>query len=218
MGINGSSEAKDHPWFKNFPWSELSEKKLDSPFKPKIGDNFDKRYCEGVEKIGLETKERYENYIRDENFNYIFRNFTYGDVIETPSPSPSILKPTIKNIVKQNVKPIFSSNTSLSSLVKKPNSYSKSSLNGIYNSMISNLKHSNTNRSIKYSIDKTESTKTGRSSSIKVSNANNEKLDSLRIKKLVSSSSSNNIFKNLKSSTCTSSNALIYYKKKGPKI
>ena len=74
--MRGAAEVKDHPWLKYYPWKELYDKKLEAPFIPKIGDNFDKKYCEGPDKIGDTTKERYEKYVREENFQVAFKNFT----------------------------------------------------------------------------------------------------------------------------------------------
>jgi hypothetical protein len=45
---------------------------------PKYGDNFDKKYCEKIDKIGEDTQERYEKYIRDENYKIAFVNFSYN--------------------------------------------------------------------------------------------------------------------------------------------
>lgn len=76
LGTRSTLEVKEHPWLKYYPWKELYEKKLEAPFIPKHGDNFDKRYCESADKIGDETRERYEKYSQDENFQIIFKNFT----------------------------------------------------------------------------------------------------------------------------------------------
>lgn len=82
LGLRGITEAKEHPWFKNYPWKELYEKKIESPFFPKATDNYDKKYCEQVEKIGLDTKERYEAYMHDDEFPQVFRKFTFVDYDE----------------------------------------------------------------------------------------------------------------------------------------
>lgn len=38
----GTDELKQHPWFEDFDWANLSQKKLESPFIPDIAvDNFD---------------------------------------------------------------------------------------------------------------------------------------------------------------------------------
>ena len=77
MGSKGWEEVKEHPWFKNYPWSDLLEKKIDAPFIPEKQDNFDKKYCIAEEKIGNETRARYEKYKMDDNFPLVFLNYTY---------------------------------------------------------------------------------------------------------------------------------------------
>jgi hypothetical protein len=69
--------VKEHAWLKFYPWKDLYEKKIEAPFIPKIGDNFDAKYCNAPEKIGNDTKEKYEIYLRDDSYKYAFRNFTY---------------------------------------------------------------------------------------------------------------------------------------------
>ncbi len=44
---------------------------------PKNGDNFDARYCNQAERIGNETKEKYDNYLRNDTLKEAFRCFTY---------------------------------------------------------------------------------------------------------------------------------------------
>ena len=77
LGYNGIAEIKTHPWFNGFNWDDLYNKRISSPFVPKMGDNFDKKYCEGVEKIGNETQERYQYYMSKEKYNIIFNNYTF---------------------------------------------------------------------------------------------------------------------------------------------
>jgi hypothetical protein len=68
---------------KYYQWRDLYDKKLDSPFKPKQGDNFDEKYCNGGDKIGPDTKDKYENILKDETFRNAFLGFTYhGDFVE----------------------------------------------------------------------------------------------------------------------------------------
>ena len=74
LGYNGITEIKDHPWLKYYPWRDLYEKNLEAPFVPKNNDNFDKKYCEGPDKIGNDTLERYQNYYKNESLNEIFIN------------------------------------------------------------------------------------------------------------------------------------------------
>jgi serine/threonine protein kinase len=43
LGSKGFAEVVSHPWFKEFPWSELRQRTLSSPLIPKSQDNFDPR-------------------------------------------------------------------------------------------------------------------------------------------------------------------------------
>jgi hypothetical protein len=42
-----------------------------------MGDNFDAKYCNSLDKIGNATKERYEGIIRHENYREVFHDFFY---------------------------------------------------------------------------------------------------------------------------------------------
>ena len=77
LGYRGANEVKAHDWFSDISWDNLLNKKVVSPFIPKNGDNFDKKYCESIEKVGVETKARYDSFYKKENFSYIFNNFTF---------------------------------------------------------------------------------------------------------------------------------------------
>ncbi len=50
---------------------------MKSFFILKIGDNFDNKYCEGIEKIDTESKERYLYYQSKEKFKELFVNYTF---------------------------------------------------------------------------------------------------------------------------------------------
>lgn len=43
LGKNGPQEVKTHPWLKDFPWQDLWQKKVESPFMPPKQDNFDQK-------------------------------------------------------------------------------------------------------------------------------------------------------------------------------
>lgn len=77
MGLKGSQEVKDHVWLKYYPWKDLYDKTLASPFNPKVGDNFDSKYCNAVEKIGQQTKDRYDSIMREENNKASFLEFYF---------------------------------------------------------------------------------------------------------------------------------------------
>ena len=77
LGYHGIDDIKNHSWFINFPWRDLYYKKLKAPFIPDGIDNFDSKYCNQVEKIGIETQERYNEIIGREDYNEIFNDYYY---------------------------------------------------------------------------------------------------------------------------------------------
>ena len=98
LGYNGICEIKDHPWLKYYPWRDLYEKKLEAPFMPKNLDNYDKKYCEGPDKIGNETLERYQNYYKNEALNEIFINYSFENLLSLPAaPKESSSKNNYNN-------------------------------------------------------------------------------------------------------------------------
>jgi hypothetical protein len=231
LGLKGAAEVKDHPWIKNYSWKELAEKKLESPFIPRIGDNFDKKYCESADKIGMETKDRYDNYLRSENFQNVFKNFTYNTTIIEPVLKRKPLHEPRSSSSRALNFTAYSNNsagsgTNLNAAIKpkKPNGYSHS-YNMLYSTMITNLKKSNdrekshNNSKTILKIEKSESgLHTNRSSSIKVIKSPiqpAEKLDTAKLKKLINSSSTNNIFKIFKNplnknKSISSTSSLVY--------
>lgn len=80
LGLRGASEVKEHPWIKNYQWNDLYEKKLLSPFCPKLGDNFDSKYCNAPDKIGVDTYERYESFALEKDWSSLFPQFTFYNV------------------------------------------------------------------------------------------------------------------------------------------
>ena len=77
LGSKGIDEIKSHPWFEGFMWNELYYKNLIAPFVPEYKDNFDKKYCEACDNLGLDTIERYNDYVNDPRYSHIFINYTY---------------------------------------------------------------------------------------------------------------------------------------------
>ena len=75
---NGASELMNHPWLKYYPWSQLKNKTLLAPFVPEKIDNFDKRYCESIDKISEETQMRYEEIYLSSYFKNAFANFFFN--------------------------------------------------------------------------------------------------------------------------------------------
>ena len=74
----GIEELKDHPWLRYYPWDLIKNKSLPSPFVPQNKDNYDNKYCKGIEYIGEETRIRYEEILSDDNYEFYFKNFYYN--------------------------------------------------------------------------------------------------------------------------------------------
>ena len=82
LGLRSAKEVKEHPWIKKYPWNDLYDKKIKPSFKPPIGDNFDKKYCNQEEKINAAMKAKYEKYLLDPNYSNAFDNFDfYGELL-----------------------------------------------------------------------------------------------------------------------------------------
>jgi hypothetical protein len=81
---------------KYYPWKDLYEKNFEPPFVPKIGDNFDKRYCESQDKLGNSTMERYQKYVREDSYLYAFHNFTYINNLELGDSALAMATSTTK--------------------------------------------------------------------------------------------------------------------------
>ena len=79
LGKNGVMELMNHEWLKYYPWEDLENGKLLAPFIPEKKDNFDKRYCESIDKITEETKLRYEKIFKSEKFLNAFSGFYYDE-------------------------------------------------------------------------------------------------------------------------------------------
>ena len=101
LGYNGVNEIKEHPWMKDIDFDLLFNKKIEAPFIPPIDkENFDKKYCEGEDKVGETTLERYELYFNSELYEGVFKNYTYINKIYLNEYNNN------RNIKIQNVKMI----------------------------------------------------------------------------------------------------------------
>ena len=74
----GIEELKDHPWLRYYPWPLIKNKTLPSPFVPQNNDNFDSKYCKGVDYVGEETKIRYQEIYVDDEYKMYFKDFYYN--------------------------------------------------------------------------------------------------------------------------------------------
>ena len=78
-GSKGAEELMKHLWLKYYPWNKLKNKTLLAPFIPEPKDNFDKLYCESIDKISVETQMRYEEIYGSSHFKRVFANFYYNE-------------------------------------------------------------------------------------------------------------------------------------------
>jgi hypothetical protein len=78
-GAKGSEELMKHLWLRYYPWHDLKNKTLLAPFIPDPKDNFDKLYCESIDKISEETQIRYEEIYVSSHFKKAFINFFYNE-------------------------------------------------------------------------------------------------------------------------------------------
>ena len=77
LGYRDFLEVKGHKWFFNFNWKDLYLKKIVSPFIPMKGDNFDYKYCNAIEKQGINTMERYSEIVMKEDYVWVFKDYFY---------------------------------------------------------------------------------------------------------------------------------------------
>ena len=80
LGYKGINEIKNHIWFKDIDWTKLLLKKVKSPFIPKEGDNFDKKFCEASDNfndIDGDTKDKFNILMKRKEFRNLFWNYTY---------------------------------------------------------------------------------------------------------------------------------------------
>ena len=82
LGYGKIIEVKNDNWIKCYPWEKLKSKKIIAPFIPENKDNYDKRYCNNIEKIGIKTKQRYEDYMKSQSYQNVFANFTYYPMLD----------------------------------------------------------------------------------------------------------------------------------------
>ena len=127
LGSGSIDEVKMHKWFYKFNWNELYNKRLKSPFVPKMGDNFDKRYCEAKEKINEDTLERYHSFKRRNDYRFLFNGYTCNNI--TPEEKAKITKiafAKVNNVNEMNTNMSTTNTTRTSKMVHNGNSSSNS--------------------------------------------------------------------------------------------
>ena len=80
LGLRGALEVREHSWLKYYHWKDLYDKRIKAPFQPGNGDNFDANYCNVDNKVGADTKARYDVIGKDLHYKDAFRHFTFYGV------------------------------------------------------------------------------------------------------------------------------------------
>ena len=117
LGYYNDNEIKRHPWLSDINFDDLLQGKIRAPFIPRKNyDNYDKKYCQEVEEVGIGTNMRYEHYRNNERYPLLFEGFTYYNVDESKLiPCNDIYrKPNVKY-----VKSYSSINTSNNYIINK---------------------------------------------------------------------------------------------------
>ena len=79
LGYYGINEIKNHPWLRDVNWDNLLMKKIKSPYIPKNGDNFDKKFCQATNEFNKDSsnKEKFKNIIKQKDYLNLFQNYTF---------------------------------------------------------------------------------------------------------------------------------------------
>ena len=79
LGFNGCKDVMNHIWFDGFNWDKVYFKEVISEFLPSGKDNFDYKYCNGVEVCGLDTRERYAEIVISDIYKVCFEDYLFFD-------------------------------------------------------------------------------------------------------------------------------------------
>ena len=136
LGHQGIEQIKEHPWFDDFNWSELYYKSMIAPFIPENTDNFDKKYSEAPDKPEEETLERYNEYMNEERYSQIFKNYTYykdnpnGEELDQYGKDVNVWSSINANhVVHHNNNSIFSNKSNLTKTLNNNNTNNSSTTN-----------------------------------------------------------------------------------------
>lgn len=77
LGLRGSIEIREHAWLKYYPWKDLYNKTLESPFKIVSSEPWDNNYVNNPDNLGIDTKIRYENIRMMDEYKTIFENYYF---------------------------------------------------------------------------------------------------------------------------------------------
>jgi len=157
LGYNGFQEIKEHSWLANFEWDDLINKTMQPPFIPPQSDsNYDKKYCNEIEKIGEETQKEYNSIKNKIDYNKYFEDYTCNnrlllDKVEKKNENDDNDKYIIslnnnedkKNVfnIKKNINNIFKDKKLIKTFLKTNNQLIISH-NGVMSNIFSNNNNS----------------------------------------------------------------------------
>ena len=147
LGKDSIKQVINHPWLSGFEWDKMKQKTLKAYYIPKVGDNFDKKYCSQKIIISTETNERYKLIVNEPNYSIIFKKF---DCQKIPDEFrvPKILSKLPESAINNNIN--LSSNNSTASITRNNklninNNNKNTNNNNNLNNNISNNKLNNYN-------------------------------------------------------------------------
>ena len=113
LGSRGIDEIKSHSWLKYFNWKDLYLHKMTPPFVPSeyLENNYNVQYCNMVEKIGVNTQERYKKIKAMESYPQIFAQFTnfnrYAEEMKKNQKEPMINPHSLYSLLEEKEQMAF---------------------------------------------------------------------------------------------------------------
>ena len=159
LGYYNDLEVKRHPWLRNINFNDLVNYKIRAPFIPRRNhDNYDKKYCEEIEQIGINTNLKYEEYRNDQQYYEIFEGFTFYNVDESQfikyndiCKRPNEVKNIKNNLYLNNNDDYFKKSRTINLDYDYKNKIKKNLSPMKNQDLLSNIKIPNNSRTINYS-------------------------------------------------------------------
>ena len=79
LGYRSILEIKNHPWFEDFNWNDLLNKKIKCPWKPPYEENYYHDLNRKDEVIGKETELLYKQIKQREEYSKYFEDYTFNE-------------------------------------------------------------------------------------------------------------------------------------------
>lgn len=113
----------EHPWLKFYPWKDLFNKSIESPFKHNILEPWDQKYVNAPDKMGVDTRERYEAIIKSDKYKYSFDDYYFylnpNDDNDNYNNSLKILPCAHDKLKNQDIKILLAPSSSCDVMFRK---------------------------------------------------------------------------------------------------